>query len=176
LTYAGATLYLRVACSISDPSTRAPVRYTRTRNYGQQFDTPTRYLAHEEIVLTHVPVYGRNYSVQSVTTNAADVNNQCDYYLDAAEQTYQTTYPETIRYVGLRGDIELDGAIQQIVFEIGPSGCTTTASRNDEQVHKYPSYNERRALDTLPVVRRLLAQSKPAAMRQNVKALQLRKG
>ena len=116
------------------------VRYTRVRNYGQQFDTPTRYLAHEEIVLTHVPVYGQNYSVQSVTTNADDVNDQCDYYLDAAEQTYQTTYPQTIRYVGLRGDIELDGAIQQIVFEVGPSGCTTTASRNDEQVHKYPSY------------------------------------
>jgi hypothetical protein len=104
------------------------------------------------------------------------VNSQCDYYLDAAEQTYQTTYPQTIRYVGLRGDIELDGAIQQIVFAIGPGGCTTTASRNDEQVHKYPSYNERRALGMLPVVHRLFAQSKPAAMRQNIKALQLRKG
>jgi hypothetical protein len=176
LTPAAATLYLRVACSVSDPSTRAPVRYTRTRNYGQQFGTPTRYLAHEEIVLTHVPVYGSNYSVQSVTTNGSDVNNQCDYYLDAAEQAYQTTYPETIRYVGVRGDIGLDGAIQQIVFEIGPGGCTTTASRNDEQVHKYPSYNQRRALDTLSAVHRLISQNKPAAMRQNIKALELRKG
>ncbi|HTU24142.1 MAG TPA: hypothetical protein VMF30_02015, partial [Pirellulales bacterium] len=176
MTPSGAMLYLRVACSVTDLATRAPVRYTRTRSYGQQFDTPTRYLPHEEIVVSHVPNYGPNYSIAGINTNAAFVNDQCDDYLDAAEQIYQTTYPETIRYVGLRGDIALDGAIQQIVFEIGAGGCTTTASRNDEQVHKYPSYNQRRAFDSLPTIRRLLAQSRPTALRQSIKALQLRKG
>jgi hypothetical protein len=173
VTRGPATLYLRVACSVSDSNTRAPVRYMRTRSYSQSLTTPTRYLPHSEIVLTHVPAYGPNYSVQSMTTNLDDVNSQCDYFLDAAEAPYQTTYPETRRYVGLRGDVELDGAIQQIVFEIGPSGCTTTVSRNDEQVHRFPSYQERRAFDRLRLVGGLLAQSKPAVLRQNIMALEL---
>jgi hypothetical protein len=176
VTRTAATLYLRVACSVSDATTRAPQRYQRTRSYDQRFNTPTRYLPHNEIVLTHVPVYDQKYRVQSVTTNRSDVNGQCDYYLDAAELPYQTTFPETIRYVGLRGDIELDGAIQEIVFDIGSSGCTTTASRNDEQVSRFPSYAERRALDRLHSLGGLLADFKPAVLRQKIKALELRKG
>jgi hypothetical protein len=109
-------------------------------------------------------------------TIAIDLDTHLASNLTALAQQGVANTNNFAHYANLAFTKDLDGAIQQIVFEIGPSGCTTTASRNDEQVHKYPSYNERRALDTLPVVRRLLAQSKPAAMRQNIKALQLRKG
>jgi hypothetical protein len=166
LTIGQPTLRLRVACPYRDSDTFAPTRYTRDRDESDEFDTPTRYIRHDEIVLTHVPVYDTEYDIQSVTTNRADVNKECDYYLDAAEQQYETTYPQTLKYVGLRDDIELDGAIHQIVFDVSRQGTTTTVSRNDEQVHKFVSYKERRMLESASRLRQLADRLQPAALRQ----------
>ncbi len=171
LTIGPAVLRLRVAVSLKDPAVLAPLRYVRQRSYGNQFGTPTRFIQHDEVVRTHVPQYDANFNVQNVATNVADVNQRCDYYLDAAEQEYQVTFPQTIRYAGLRDDVDLDGAIRQITFQISAAGCTTTISRNDELLHRAPSYQERRALEKTRLLHQLAQQQKPAALRQAVKGL-----
>jgi hypothetical protein len=141
-----AQLVLRAACSVRDAETLALDRYVRQRQTGSTFGTPTRYLRHHEIVLTHVPVYSAGYSLASVTTNAADVDPIADHFLDAAEQEYQTTVPQNVRYPGLVW-IELDGAIQHVTFQVGTSGATTTAARNNEHLRTVMSFRDRRRIE-----------------------------
>ncbi len=174
LVKGAATLYLRVSVSPKDSNLFCPVRYFLLRNYGSNFGTPTQYLRHDEIVQTHLPTYDKNFNVLNIKTNVADVNAQCNYYLDAAEQTYQTTFPQTIKYAGLRDDIDLDGAIQQLTIEMIAQGCTMTVSRNDELLHRAPSYQERRALEKTRLLRKMAEQQKPLVMRQNLKAIKTR--
>ncbi len=164
-------LHLRVASAVRDPNTFAPIAYTRDRDESDEFDTPTRYISHDEITRTHVPVYDLDYNIVSVTSNLDDVDQECDYYLDAAEQQYQTTYPQTLKYIGLRDDIELDGAIQQIEFSVSKQGSTMTASRNDEQVHKFVSFEERRLRENAVKVNQIADKGRSLAMRQQLRLL-----
>jgi hypothetical protein len=168
-----ATLYLRTAVSVKDPVTYAPVRYTRVRDYGDNFQTPQRAVRHDEVVLTHRALYSADnqFNVLDVITNQADVDAEADFLLDGLEQEYQTTFPQTIRYAGLRDDVELDGAIWQISFDMNAGGCTTTISRNDEPLHRAPSYAEKRAMEKTRLLQQLLDAQKPAALRQAIKGL-----
>ena len=155
------------ATSVKDPDTGARSRYIRQRSFGQQWGTQPLYLPHNELVLNHTPQYDSNFNITDTVTNQDDINQQSDYYLDAAEQQYQTTFPQTVSYVGIRGDIELDGAIQQVVLQISDTaGATTTASRNDEQVHKFPSYKERRELERVKKIKEEAAKQKPGNQRK----------
>ena len=134
----GATLYLRVACSVSDLGTRVRCA-TRACAIRPAFRYATRILAHEEIVL----------SARS-RLQPEPQRSKCDDQPGRREQPVRLLSRRRRAKLSdhvspdhplcrPRGDIELDGAIQQIAFEIGPSGCTTTASRNDEQVHSIPA-------------------------------------
>jgi hypothetical protein len=141
-----AQLVLRAACSVRDPETLAPTRYVRQRSTGGQFGTASRYLKHEEMVLTHTPTYSESYALDSVSTNATDVDRAADFYLDAAEQEYQTVVPQTARYPGL-APIELDGAIQRISFRVGGAGTMTTVARHNEQSRVNLPHKERRRIE-----------------------------
>jgi len=99
--------------------------------------TPTLYVHHDEIHLNYIDA-----QVQNLET----VTAECDHYLDAIEKQYNTPYPQTVTYAGLRA-IQLDGAIQQVTYRVGQSGATTTASRNTEQLEITPSYKERRLME-----------------------------
>ena len=165
------TLYLRVACSVRDTDTLAPTRYTRERDESDEFDTPTRYIRRDEITHTHVPVYGADYEILDSETNQDDVDEECDYYLGAAEQEYQTTYPQTIKYVGLRDDIELDGAIQQIEIAISRRGTTLSASRNDEQAHRFVSFQERRLRENAAKINQIADNGRGFVLRQQQRLL-----
>jgi hypothetical protein len=103
-------------------------------------------LRHDEIVRTHLPKYDSQFKIQSVFCNDDLINDQCDYYLDAAEQEYATTLPHTLTYPGLQL-IDLDGAVQQLTLSVGPQGTTTVAAYNNEQLRRVISYQERQLLE-----------------------------
>ncbi len=141
-----AQLVLRATCCVRDPETLAPERYVRQRTIGSPLGTASRYLKHEEMVLTHTPTYSDSYALESVSTNAAEVDRVADFYLDAAEQEYQTLIPQTVRLGGLV-PIELDGAIQRISFHVGGSGAMTTVARHNEQSRVHLPHKERRRIE-----------------------------
>lgn len=60
---------------------------------------------------------------------------------------FQTLRTFTVRYAGLH-DIRLDGAIQQVGWEIG-RGTFTTASRNSEFDRAIPSYKRRKEVEEI---------------------------
>ena len=114
-----------------DEKTGELVRATRTRSLGTSGGKETRYLTHDELVLTHVPRYSSAYTVESLETNRDEVDRQADIYLDIAERDYSESSPCIRQYSGLM-KIEPDGAIEHVGFEVGPDGTKTTAARSVE--------------------------------------------
>ena len=110
--------------------------------------TRTRFDKHDDIVYAVRPVlWERRKSAQRrARNNRADVDPECDYYLDAIDAEYRTKVPQNIRYAGIR-PIDLDGAIQQIMFSVGASGATTTIVRNSELMLQAVPYKVRRAAE-----------------------------
>lgn len=145
-----AQLFVILAVSVRDPTTSSWERYLRVlESSGAKWATPPRILKHEEIVLNVIPTYDGNYKVTGLTSNAADCDPAADYALVAADLEYQYQTPQDRTYMGLRADIPLDGAIQQITWVVGPGGATTRASRNTEWNPAVPPYTERRQLQRL---------------------------
>ena len=159
---APARLILRTCFHVRHPETLALRRYTKVRSTGAT-NGKTRYLHHDEITLT---VWGKyddasydttnetgipandERSFEFVTTNRSEVDKECDHWLDSAMLEYNTDVSHTARYCGLRGDIDLDGAVQHIVYIIGGSdGASTVASRNSENLLYTISYNDRRRIE-----------------------------
>lgn len=141
-----AQLVLRAACSVRDPETLALERYLRQRSTGAGNGAGTRFLKHDEIMLTHRPEYSESYALVAVRTNAADADRMSDTFLDVAEREYQIGVPQTAHYPGLLS-IDLDGAIQQVGFQVGRSGATTTAARNNDLPRVALSHRDRRRLE-----------------------------
>ena len=130
-----ATLILRTAYSVRDPSgTLAWGRHKYTLETGANNGTKPRYIRHDEIVLSYV-----NGEAQ----NKAEVDAACIKFANAAMLEYQTGRPYTRKYAGLR-IIPLDGAIHNVTWSVGPSGATTVASRNCEQLARVQPYRARR--------------------------------
>jgi hypothetical protein len=153
-----ADLVLRASCQLRDPQTSSLERHVRTRTLESSSGTTTRYLRHDEIVLTHVPNYSSDYHLSGLTTNAADVNAQADEFLDAAEREYADSMPQTVRYGGLV-PIELDGAIEQISFHVGSAGTTTHVARHTELPRAALTYQHRRRIE-----RQRAAEDTPASI------------
>jgi len=75
------------------------------------------------------------------------------YYASGRLSQYVTESGSSGRYVGLQA-INPDGAISQVTWEIGGSGCYTSASRLYEPSPYVPPYKERRQQDMLRRQRR----------------------
>lgn len=159
VTIAQAQLVLRTKCHVRDAETLAIKRHVRERSTGGDLGTPTRYIKRDEIVLTHVPTYDPasygNFpaggvdprAVTAVATNLAEVDEQCDRYIDAALKEYEQPLPRQVTAIGIR-PIELDGAIGQVTYQVGSSGATTAAARNSEPSNLALGYGERRASES----------------------------
>lgn len=145
LTFAGAGLRLRTAVQVKDSATRGFKRYERERTIGDNKQTPTRYVKHDEIARTFTPDYAQDYSVNSVADNTQQINQECDYYLDGLQAEYQIEAPQTMKFAGIPS-VEMDGAICHVSITVGVDGCTTSVSRNDEQVNRVMPFRERRDL------------------------------
>ena len=130
-------LYLRTACTLLDPDTRAPVRTYKWRNTGAPYGTDMRIVKHDEIVLGHT-------ADEPTGVNIADVSAELDYYLDAIMEEYKPQTPQQVTYMGLVR-FDLDGAIRQVTYELDKSGARTTVARNTEDIIRREPYAQKRA-------------------------------
>lgn len=187
MTVGQAHLILRCKCVVRDKKTRAVHRYVRERVTGANFGTGTRYVRHEEIVHIHLPTYdkesyaslpnGKWLIKYKMYTNQDECDEICDYYLDALMQEYQVAQPQSREYPGLL-PVDLDGAIQHVMYVINGEGCKTTVSRNNELLDYTLPFKDRRRIDwaaeqaktkkpTTTVLER--AQKRRAARRERLK-------
>ncbi len=99
-----------------------------------------RILRHDEIVVKRTAdVNGK------VSTNFADVDKECDYYLQAASREYQNLLAQTRPYPTIV-PIEPDGLISQVTWTVGLGGATTLASLNTEHDRYVPNYRDQEYL------------------------------
>lgn len=96
--------------------------------------TPPKVLLHDEIVVQYID--GTQQNLQAATDEA-------QYYLDAEAKLLARTNPRHVAWAGLRSDVDLDGAVQQIQISIGASGTTMSASRDNEFSLVVPPYRDR---------------------------------
>lgn len=140
------TLILRCACKLRKADTREWVRHSLegTINAQEQRGTKPKALLHDEMQRNVYPEYDANeYPTTNLTDNKARLEVEMSYYLDAARKEYAPIQTRTRVWPGLV-PLALDGAIQQVSYEMSRRGCTTTASRNTEHSTATPSYAERR--------------------------------
>jgi hypothetical protein len=133
LTITGANIYLQIAVKLRHPITWAWWRYERLLVYPDgAWGTGPRVLKHDDIVEQVQVFYDKTTKkIVKFETNNANVNAECDYYLAAADQEYQSPNGLEVLYMGLK-QIDIDGAIRQVEWSVGPEGFTTRACRNSE--------------------------------------------
>jgi hypothetical protein len=135
---AEADLKYQVGTTVRDPETYAYERYEKVLEIGGPGGGAV-ILKHDEIQL----VYEKGQPA-----NQVEVDQACDYYLAAALLEYQMPKQQDLLYAGLL-PIELDGAVLQVTWSVGPQGTTTRAGRSTEYDLRIPSYNERRFFELL---------------------------
>ena len=156
------TLYLRCACPVKSTINNAFIRYASSQEFADA-GTPTLFLKHPETQLSQVPTYDEFYNIASVSTNQEALDDLAQLYIDGVQNNFELAEPVTMRYIGIRNDIRLDGAISQITFETGPGGAFTTACYNDELAHILPSFKERELQRKAAQIGEIKDAAKPAA-------------
>jgi hypothetical protein len=137
---------LQVCCSVNvqDPDLRIAAKYTyQVPVPGAASGTGPEILDHEDIVQTSITQYDEvTGNLVSTTNNKTDCDNFAQLYAQAKINSYIEVDAEDGEYAGIRADIELDGAIQQITWSVGPTGPTTKASANSEHAYLVPKVAE----------------------------------
>jgi hypothetical protein len=142
-----ADLWVRLAVNVKDFATGGLTRYSREYTFPDQYGTPPRVIPVDEAVLSVVPKYNTDYTVQDLTTTRDWVDPELDYAIQAALFDYQVTTPQDRTYMGIRW-IDLDGAVQQVTWEMdGQEGASTRASRGTEWNPAVVPYRERRMIE-----------------------------
>ncbi len=145
--YDFATLRYVSAIQIRDIETWQPIVYTRRRSLGRGSDsTNVLIINRPDIQPWIINLYKNNGSFASSSNNYNEVDKQCEFYLDQIQRTLEDIASGTRVYIGLY-PIDMDGAIQQVQYSVGPSGSDTIASRGSEHNFVTPSYAERRMRD-----------------------------
>lgn len=134
-----AELVLRCAVSVRHHETRDWHRFGKLRRIGSH-PTEPRVLKHDEVRLNHIgnPI------------NLPECEKEAKWYLDLAEAEYRTKFPQQRTYDGLHA-IELDGAIHQIHWHVGPPYAWTRVSRDNEFSLTCKAYAERRKDEKLNI-------------------------
>jgi hypothetical protein len=138
-----AALMVLICYAVRDPQTFEPIRYTRTRQLEQsQNSTQPRVIQHEDIFAKvrgsysnwgTVNVNGVLLPATQLLTGSTDniqsdqLDQEADYYLDAAEQEYIDQQSLDVPYAGVV-PIQVDGLIHQVSYSIesGHNGKTMT--------------------------------------------------
>lgn len=141
-------LTLLIGVNVRETTTWGWQRHVRRLDFGTGYGTGAKLYRHDEIEKWVKGVYDFDGNVTGLLTNEADVNVEADAYLAAALAEFQTTLPQEVAYAGLV-PISLDGAIQQVSWQMGPEGCTTRASRNSEFAAAVPEHKTRRFFEVL---------------------------
>lgn len=138
-------LRLRAAIIVQDQNTRGTIRYTRERQTGATFGTPTRFSLHDEIIVAVIAKYNDAFNIIGSEDNREGANLEMDHYLDALQAEYQLLNPQQVTYPGIV-PVQLDGAISQVSWSVGLSGARTEATRNNESRRLSMPYRELRRM------------------------------
>jgi hypothetical protein len=154
VTFAPAQLMLRAKCQVRDAKTSAVSRYLRERATNATYGAGCLVLKHDELTLTHAPSYDpASYGkppegdsdvrkLLTVASNQREIDDACDRHIEAALAEFERPSPRLVRAAGIV-PVDLDGAIVQVTYNVGPSGATTSVSRNSESPQA-AAYRERR--------------------------------
>lgn len=138
-----AEVFLRTSCNIRDQQTMGWLRYEQ-QQYLQNGQIPTlpMYVKHDDTSLKVAYRFAPDGSPIGADDNLNDVQAACDWYLGAAVGKLTVEDPQSFEYPGFVF-IDLDGAIQQLEWNVDESGkATTKANRNKEDLVNTPSYEE----------------------------------
>ena len=134
-----ALLKLRIASGVRDEKTRAWKRHTIELRFDSPLGAGMMVVAHEEVQLR----YAFDFEKAAMLDNQKDVERELKYYLNATVATLEQRAARTGKFAGIL-PVNPSGIIQQISWEFGSNGPTTTVSGNTEHNCNVPSYYERR--------------------------------
>lgn len=150
-TFAAAKMYLQIAHPVKASAT-ATLPYVEDR-YEQEQKVPgdktgagKEILKREDVIRKVYGTYDTTKDppqLTDVTENTDKLYSEAYYYLGAAVASVQTRTTGHVEYAGLV-DISPDGAIHQVEWKGGASGCTTAAGVNLEFSLIVPKYENRR--------------------------------
>jgi len=127
--YAPANIQVKIAYSVRDPDTWEFLRYTQDLQLDSAVPTQPRIIRREDIFGKAVGTFDKNFTLTDSTdnTDSDNLNQEANYYLQAAAQEYIEQDSFDIPYAGLV-PIQVDGLIQQVTYTIssGPGGSTMT--------------------------------------------------
>ena len=145
-------LTLVTAVNVRDPDTNQLVAYQKTMPLpGVKVGTNPKTQVYSDVQLDVIGVYDTSGRIIATTLLSADPLNRAQYYLNGLAAQYWKSNALVQEYNGLI-PINLDGAIQQVTWTVGDSGCSTTASRNTEHNFAIPPYPARRYFEMLPPI------------------------
>ena len=121
-----------------------------TRRVGEDFERlGFGYLTVKkpELQLTRIHVYhdgdDNTDDVEGYTENDVAVDTEADVYITEAAAQFVGELGGSVSYAGLV-PVQLDGAIRQVTYSVGPSGTRTVVSRNGQHDFAVPSDDEKR--------------------------------
>jgi len=143
-SFGEAQLYLTVAHGVKDLATLQDVRRTCERALpGEPNGTGPQIVRRDDLAQTIITQYDASNNPTGTIDSAAEFDAEANDSLDATEAQFQTLETDVVEYAGVV-PISPDGAIQQVEWSGGLSGCVTRASRNSEFSVVVPPYHERR--------------------------------
>ena len=143
-SFGEAQLYLTIGHGVKDLATLQEVRRTLARTLpGEPNGTGSRVVRREDLVRTVITQYDSGNNPIGVTDNVAAIDAEAVDALDAVQVEFETLETDVTEYAGIV-PISPDGAIQQVEWSGGLSGCVTRASRNSEFSVTVPPWHERR--------------------------------
>ncbi len=147
-----AKLAIRLAVTFKDEKTRAVQRFELERKIGPD-DTKAQIIKRPEIVFQRRMQFSFMETLKQsnvILDNEEDVKKEANFYLDITEKTLnEVKQPQSIGYNGIV-PIDVDGAIHQVTWSVGPSGAKTRASFNEEQEDEVRPYRLRREFERQP--------------------------
>lgn len=147
-------LVLETGCHVRDFNTNALATYKATRLLvnGTPTGTGWKVYRHPDVQLNVTAVYNPEYStIDIVELLEQDAVVRGEYYLNAHSLEYVLTDGQILDYNGIV-PISLDGAINQVTWEIDGNGCRTKGCRNTLPPWM-PSYPERRREENLDAMK-----------------------
>ncbi len=146
-------LVLQTAVNIRNLDTNAVECFTKIVPIpGQNSLTNPKMEVHSDVQLNVTATWDAKNNIKTVSVLEADPILRANYYLEGMVQRYLLSDAQTLDYNGIR-NIQLDGAISQVSWNIGEAGgCFTVASRNTEHDYWVPSYPARRRAELLPSI------------------------
>jgi hypothetical protein len=152
--FVAADLFLECSFNVRSPDTSAQMRWSYTQSTGIVNAYGVEVVRREEMIWEQYQRYNGALFVEWVQkTYQSELTTLSQYYANGRLAQYVTESGASARYAGLQG-INPDGAIAQVTWEIGGSGCYTSASRLYEPSPYVPPYKERRQQDMLRRQRR----------------------